>query len=93
MGKRTTYHEQDFITATKNKFKAIGLSPKYLAYRAKWKLASKYPIKFKAPIHADIELSSNDCPDINISNSLYTCIFDKSDESGNFCIQFIIIKE
>ena len=59
MSIRKSYHEQDLIRATRNKFKAIGLSPKYLAYRAKWKLAGKYPINFKAPVHADIELSSN----------------------------------
>jgi radical SAM protein with 4Fe4S-binding SPASM domain len=59
MGKRTGYHEQGILTATKNKLKAIGPRPKYLAYRAKWKLASKYPIKFKAPIHVDVELTSN----------------------------------
>ena len=56
---KKTYLEQNLLRSNYNKFKSIGINYTYLKYRAKWKLATRWPIYFKSPIHADIELSSN----------------------------------
>ena len=56
---KKTYLEQNLLRSNINKFRSIGINYTYLKYRAKWKLATRWPIYFKSPIHADIELSSN----------------------------------
>lgn len=54
----STYHELNFLRSTWNKFKVIGISPRYLWYRLKWNLLERFPFKTRVPIHVDIELSS-----------------------------------
>ncbi len=58
MASSYAYHELNFLKSTYNKFKAVGINPRYLMYRLKWNLLGRYPISTKVPIHVDIELSS-----------------------------------
>jgi pyruvate-formate lyase-activating enzyme len=58
MSNSNAYHELNFLKSTYNKFKIIGINPKYLIYRLKWNLLGKYPFETKVPTHVDIELSS-----------------------------------
>lgn len=58
MASGDAYHELNFLKSTWNKFKIVGLNPKYFTYRLKWNLLGKHPIRTRVPTHVDIELSS-----------------------------------
>ena len=58
MASNDAYHELSFLRSTWNKFRVVGINPRYLNYRLKWNLLGKYPLKTRVPIHVDIELSS-----------------------------------
>ncbi|MCL4457692.1 MAG: radical SAM protein [Nitrospirae bacterium] len=52
------YHEIGFFRSTVNKLKAVGVNPKYAAYRLKWNLLGKTSFLTRVPTHVDIETAS-----------------------------------
>jgi radical SAM protein with 4Fe4S-binding SPASM domain len=58
--KNESYREIGVIRPLINKFRRIGLNPKYYSYRLQWHLVSRYHFVTKYPTHVDFE-TTNHC--------------------------------